>query len=128
MGKFPSEFKYSESHEYVSINGTIATIGITDYATEQLGDVVYVELPKVGDNLTKDSTFGVVESVKAVSDLYLPVTGKVLEVNETLSDNPELLTEEPYGRGWIVRVEMGDDYETKELMDAAAYEEFVGNQ
>jgi glycine cleavage system H protein len=125
MEDFPQELKYSESHEYVLVEGNVATIGITDYAAEQLGDIVYVELPKVGDTLTSGDSFGVIESVKAVSDLYLPVNGKVVGINENLTEHPELLTEDPYERGWIVKLELDDPLEAEDLMDAEAYAAFV---
>jgi glycine cleavage system H protein len=125
MEDYPQELKYSESHEYVFVEGNTATIGITDYAAEQLGDIVYVELPKVGDTLTSGDSFGVIESVKAVSDLYLPINGKVVAINENLVEHPELLTEDPYERGWIVKIEMDDTSEAEDLMDAEAYGAFV---
>lgn len=125
MGDFPLEFKYSESHEYVKVDGNVVTIGITDYAADQLGDIVYVELPKVGSTLAIGSSFGVVESVKAVSDLYMPVSGKVIEINEALSDNPEILTEDAYDNGWMIKVELDDPLEVDALMSSSAYKNFV---
>jgi glycine cleavage system H protein len=127
MGDFPLEFKYSESHEYVKADGNILTIGITDYAAEQLGDIVYVELPKVGTILAIGSSFGVVESVKAVSDLYMPVSGKIIETNESLSDNPEILTEDAFEKGWMIKVEVDDLSEFDSLMSASAYGNFVSS-
>lgn len=125
MGDFPLEFKYSESHEYVKVDGNVVTIGITDYAADQLGDIVYVELPKVGSTLAIGSSFGVVESVKAVSDLYMPVSGKVIEINEALADNPEILTEDAYDNGWMIKVELEDPLEVDALMSSSAYKNFV---
>lgn len=127
MGDFPLEFKYSESHEYVKVDGNVLTIGITDYAAEQLGDIVYVELPKVGTVLAIGSSFGVVESVKAVSDLYMPVSGKIIEINESLSDNPEILTEDAFEKGWMIKVEVDDLSEVDSLMSASAYGNFVSS-
>ena len=127
MGDFPLEFKYSESHEYVKADGNVLTIGITDYAAEQLGDIVYVELPKVGTILAIGSSFGVVESVKAVSDLYMPVSGKIIEINESLSDNPEILTEDAFEKGWMIKVEVDDLSEFDSLMSASAYGNFVSS-
>lgn len=127
MGDFPLEFKYSESHEYVKADGNILTIGITDYAAEQLGDIVYVELPKVGTVLAIGSSFGVVESVKAVSDLYMPVSGKIIEINESLSDNPEILTEDAFEKGWMIKVEVDDLSEFDSLMSSSSYGNFVSS-
>ena len=127
MGDFPLEFKYSESHEYVKADGNVLTIGITDYAAEQLGDIVYVELPKVGTILAIGSSFGVVESVKAVSDLYMPVSGRIIEINESLSDNPEILTEDAFEKGWMIKVEVDDLSEFDSLMSASAYGNFVSS-
>ena len=123
--EFPKGLRYSQEHEWVAVSGDIATIGITDYAQEQLGDVVYVELPAVGKVLNKDETFGVVESVKAVSDIYAPVSGTVTEVNAELPNTPELVNADPYGKAWMVRVQLSNPQEVDELMDAAAYQKFV---
>jgi glycine cleavage system H protein len=125
MENFPEEFLYSESHEYVLIEGKIATVGVTDYAAEQLGDIVYVELPELGAIYTVGDSFGVIESVKSVSDLYAPLTGKVIEVNESLQDHPEIVTESPYERGWIVKFEIDDTSELENLMKAEDYASFV---
>jgi glycine cleavage system H protein len=121
----PKELRYSREHEWVAVEEGVATIGITDYAQEQLGDVVYVELPEVGVHVTKDEPFGVVESVKAVSDVYAPVSGTVVEVNGPLADSPETVNEDPYGDAWMIRVEMSDPGELDELMTAAEYATFV---
>jgi len=122
---FPEELKYSETHEYVAMDGKIATIGVTDYAVEQLGDIVYVELPKIGDTFTSGDNFGVIESVKAVSDLYMPVSGKVVEINENLSEKPELLNEDTYERGWMVKIELDEIHEVEDLMASKDYTNFV---
>ena len=126
--EFPEGLKFSKEHEWVLVDGTIATIGITEYAQEELGDIVYVELPEVGDKLIKDDPFGAVESVKAVSDVFAPVSGTVLEVNDALPDSPETINEDAYGDGWMVRVEMTDVDDLKDLMTADEYAEFVEQQ
>lgn len=118
---YPDDLRYSKEHEWVRVDGSRATVGITSFATDELGDIVFVELPEVGAALTQFGTFGVVESVKAVSDLYAPISGEVVEVNEALRDTPELLNSDPFGEGWIARVEMADDGELDALMDAEAY-------
>ena len=123
--EFPKELRYSREHEWVAVEENIATIGITDYAQDQLGDIVYVELPEVGTQVTKDEAFGVVESVKAVSDIYAPVSGTVTEVNVGLPDSPETINEDPYGDAWMIRVEMSDPEELEDLMKAAEYKKFV---
>ena len=123
--EFPKELRYSREHEWVAVEENIATIGITDYAQEQLGDVVYIELPEVGAQVTKDEAFGVVESVKTVSDIYAPVSGTVTEINIPLPDSPETINEDPYGDAWMIRVEMSDPGELEDLMTAAEYKEFV---
>ena len=118
---FPDDLRYSKEHEWVRADGTRATIGITSFAADELGDIVFVELPEVGTSLSQFQTFGVVESVKAVSDLYSPVSGEVVEVNEALRDAPELLNSDAFGEGWIAKVELADQAELDALMDAAAY-------
>ena len=123
--EFPTGLRYSQEHEWVGVDGDIATIGITDYAQEQLGDVVYVELPAAGKVLNKDDTFGVVESVKAVSDIYAPVSGTVTETNADLPNAPELVNADPYGKAWMIRVRLSNPQEVNEMMDAAAYQKFV---
>ena len=126
--EFPEDYKYSKEHEWVLVEGNVATIGITDFAQEQLGDIVFVELPAVGDKVSKEDAFGVVESVKAVSDIYAPVSGKVLEVNDDLPENPEMLNEDAYGDGWIIKIEMSDPEELGDLLSAAEYEEYVAEE
>jgi len=123
--EIPKELRYSEEHEWAMDDENIATIGITDYAQEQLGDIVYIELPETGTQVTKGDKFGVVESVKAVSDLYSPVTGTVVTVNTGLPNTPETVNEEPYGDGWMIRVEMSNPEELDDLMTAAEYEKFI---
>ncbi|HVL54772.1 MAG TPA: glycine cleavage system protein GcvH [Vitreimonas sp.] len=118
----PDELRYTKDHEWVRVDGDEATVGITQYAADQLGDIVFVELPTAGASLEQFGTFGVVESVKAVSDLFAPLAGEVLEVNGELSSRPELVNEEPYGGGWMVRVRVAEPAQVDELLDAAAYE------
>jgi len=119
---YPSELKYSPKHTWVKVDGNVATIGITFYAQEQLGDLVFVELPEVGATISKDAAAGVVESAKVASDFIAPVSGKVLEVNTELDDSPELMNEDCYGKGWFAKVELSDAGEVASLLDAAAYE------
>ena len=126
--EFPEDLKYSKEHEWVLVEDNVATVGITDYAQDQLGDIVFVELPAIGDKVSKEDAFGVVESVKAVSDIYAPVSGKVLEVNDDLPDNPEMVNEDPYGDGWMIKIEMNDPEELQDLMTAAEYEEYVAEE
>jgi glycine cleavage system H protein len=121
----PEDLKYTRDHEWARIQGGRVTVGITDFAQDQLGDVVYVELPDVGEMVKKGEAFGVVESTKAVSDLFAPVSGKVVEVNSPLADGPETVNEDPYEEGWMIVVEVGDTKELADLMDAAAYRKFV---
>ncbi len=121
----PAGFYYSEDHEWVKVEEGVGTIGITDFAQDELGDIVFVELPQVGDEFDKEDNFGVIESVKAVSDLYMPVSGEVVEVNEDLLDQPELVNEDPYEDGWIVKVSLSDESELDELMDADEYSSFL---
>ena len=126
--EFPEDLKYTKEHEWILVEGTSAIVGITDYAQDRLGDVVYVEMPAVGDKVSKEDAFGVVESVKAVSDVYAPVSGKVLEVNDDLPDNPHMINEDPYGDGWLIKVEMSDPDEVAELMTAEEYKEYVAEE
>ena len=122
---FPEDLQYTRDHEWTRLQGNRITVGITDFAQDQLGDVVYVELPEVGDVVKKGEAFGVVESTKAVSDLFAPVSGKVVEVNAPLADAPETVNEDPYEEGWMIVVEISDPKELAELMDAATYRKFV---
>lgn len=121
----PSELKYSKEHEWVRVTDEVATIGITDFAQEELGDIVNVELPDEGDTFAKDEAFGAIESVKASSEVFCPVGGKVVEINEPLFDTPELLNEDPYDEGWMVKVQLGDPSDLDGLMDAAAYQQYI---
>jgi len=121
----PDDLRYSKEHEWVRVDGSTATIGITSFAADELGDIVFVELPEPGASLSQFATFGVVESVKAVSDLYAPISGTVSEVNAALRDQPELLNTDAFGAGWIARVELADPTELDALMDAAAYAELT---
>jgi glycine cleavage system H protein len=122
MSHTPKDLKYTKEHEWVRVEGNRAYIGITDFAQSELGDVVFVELPETGTEVEQNSTFGTVESVKTVSDLYVPVSGKVVEVNTELVDSPELVNEDPYGKGWMIVVEMKDPTELDTLLTAEQYE------
>jgi len=124
----PEELRYSEEHEWVQIANGVATIGITDHAQHELGDIVFVELPAPGTVLGKSATLGVVESVKAVSDVYAPIGGTVVTVNERLTANPEILNEDPYGEGWMVKVQVTDANDVDTLMSATQYREFVAQE
>ncbi len=119
--KTPSELRYTEDHEWLRPDGKSGRVGITDFAQDQLGDVVFVELPEVGRAVKQGEAFGVVESVKSVSDVFAPITGKVVAVNQALVDSPELVNQDPYGQGWIVEIEIADDGEVQALLDAQAY-------
>lgn len=121
----PSDLRYTKEHEWIRIEGDTGLVGITDFAQSQLGDIVLVELPQVGLEISKADSFGVVESVKTVSDLYAPVGGKVLEVNDMLLESPELVNEDPYGEGWIVKFKILDTADLKDLMDAKSYQAYV---
>lgn len=121
----PKELKYSKDHEWIRVEGNVATIGITDFAQSQLGDVVFVELPEVGAEIAIEAGFSVVESVKAVSDVYAPISGKVIEVNEALSDAPETVNQDAYGNGWIAKFEITNTAELGELLDSEAYAKLV---
>ena len=123
----PDDLRYSAEHEWVRVNGTIAEVGITDFAQDSLGDIVYVQLPEVGAAVARDEACSEVESTKSVSSIYAPVSGTVVEVNEALTNTPELLNSDPFGAGWIFRVEMSDAAELDTLLDAAAYEALVAS-
>jgi glycine cleavage system H protein len=123
---FPSELKYTKDHEWVKINGDEAYIGITDFAQRELGDIVYIDINTIGDEVKKDDVFGTVEAVKTVSDLFMPVTGTILEVNAALNDNPELVNTDAYGEGWMVKVSVADAAEIEGLLDAEGYKTLVG--
>ena len=121
----PADLRYTKDHEWVRLDGDEATVGITDYAADQLGDIVFVELPDVGKALDQFAPFGVVESVKAVSDLYAPVGGEVVGTNDELAGKPEVVNSDPYGAGWMVRVRLADSSQIDELLDAAAYDDLI---
>jgi glycine cleavage system H protein len=123
---FPSELKYTKDHEWISVSGNEATIGITDFAQRELGDIVYVDINSVGSEVAKEEVFGTVEAVKTVSDLFMPLTGAILEINSELNDNPELVNSDPYGKGWMVKVTIADVSETDGLLSAEDYKALVG--
>ncbi len=122
----PDNLKYTKDHEWVKIEGDTATIGITDFAQNELGDIVFVEVDTVGENLDKEETFGTIEAVKTVSDLFMPLGGEVLEFNEDLESAPDIINKDPYGDGWIVKIKIGDESETGDLLSADEYKELVG--
>lgn len=122
---FPEDLKYTTEHEWIRVEGDIATVGITDFAQEQLGDIVFVELPEEDESIEKGDTFGVVESTKSVSDLYVPLSGTVVESNDPLLDSPEVINEDPYGEGWMIRIKLKSPDEVKELLDAKAYQKLI---
>ena len=125
---YPDDFFFAESHEWIKIEGDTGTVGITDFAQKQLGDVVYVELPETGAVFDFHQSFGVVESVKAVSDIYSPIAGEVIEVNSGLNDSPELLNEDPHGSGWIMKIKVRDKSELQNLLSISDYEKFLESQ
>jgi glycine cleavage system H protein len=122
---YPASFRYTKQHEWVDVKGDVASIGVTDYAQQELGDVVFVELPKVGSHITAGKSLGTVESVKAVSEIYAPVSGEVTEANEELHNTPEKINSDPHGAAWLVRVKLSNASEVSGLLDAAAYEAFI---
>ena len=121
-----ADLKYTKDHEWISIDGDSATIGITDYAQGELGDIVYVEIESLGEQLDKEEIFGSVEAVKTVSDLFLPVSGEITKMNEGLEDNPELINDDPYGEGWIIKMKISDQNELSDLLSADSYKELIG--
>ncbi|RZK60040.1 MAG: glycine cleavage system protein GcvH [Pedobacter sp.] len=123
---FPSELKYTKDHEWVSISGNEATIGITDFAQRELGDIVYVDINSVGTEVSKEEVFGTIEAVKTVSDLYMPVTGTILTVNDELNNGPELVNSDPYGNGWIIKISISNSAELDGLLSADDYKALVG--
>ena len=125
---YPSDYRYTNEHEWVCVEGDVATVGITDYAQHELGDVVYVEMPKPGTKLDAGQSFGTVESVKAVSDIYAPVSGEVTEVNSALAETPETINKDPHGKAWLIKLKLANSSEVGKLMDAAAYEAFLAGQ
>ena len=122
----PSELKYTKDHEWIKIDGNMATIGITDFAQGELGDIVYVEVETVDETLDQEEVFGTVEAVKTVSDLFLPLSGKIVEFNEALEDEPEKVNTDPYGEGWMVKIELSDPSQIDGLLSAEAYKELIG--
>ena len=125
MANVPEDLQYSKDHDWVRVEGDVAVVGITDYAQNSLGDVVYVEVPKVGESFSAHESFGSVESVKAVSEIFTPVSGEVVSVNEALQDEPEKVNQEPYGAGWMIRIRMSNPGEVDSLLSAAEYEDFT---
>lgn len=121
----PEELKYTKNHEWVRIEGDTATVGVTDYAQGELGDIVFIEIEVEGESLDKDEAFGTVEAVKTVSDVYMPVSGEVIEVNPKLEEAPEMLNQDPYGEGWMIKIKMADANEADNLMDATKYKEII---
>jgi glycine cleavage system H protein len=125
MSNIPENLRYSRDHEWLRIDGDTAVVGITDYAQNSLGDVVYLDLPRVGDKFDAHAGFGSVESVKAVSEIFMPVAGEVIEVNEAVNDAPEMVNQDPYGEGWMIKLKVTNPGEVDALMSAAEYEEFI---
>lgn len=124
---FPDNLKYTKDHEWIRIEGNIATIGITDFAQGELGDIVYVDIPSLNKSLKKEAVFGTVEAVKTVSDLFLPISGKITEINPQLNDKPEMVNKDPYGEGWMVKISIENPDDAKELLDAESYKKLVGH-
>ncbi|MEJ6759217.1 MAG: glycine cleavage system protein GcvH [Flavobacteriales bacterium] len=124
--QFPENLKYSKDHEWIRVEGDVAYIGITDFAQGELGDIVFIDVDTEGEELGRDEVFGSVEAVKTVSDLYLPVAGEILEINDGLEDAPESVNEDPYGKGWMVKIKVSNPAELEELMDVAAYQALLG--
>ena len=124
--QFPETLFYTTDHEWIRIEGDIATVGITEFAAGELGDIVYVEIETEGESLDRNEVFGTVEAVKTVSDLYMPIAGEIIELNEALADDPELVNKDPYGEGWMVKIRLSETAEDAELLNAAAYTEQVG--
>ena len=125
---FPNDLRYTKDHEWVRVEGDQAVVGITGYAQDELGDVVYIDLPSEGDQVTKKEVFGTVESVKAVSDLYTPLSGVLVKVNQALEDQPELVNQDPYGEGWLIVIKFGGQAELEDLLDAEAYGSYVAGE
>jgi len=124
---FPSELKYTKNHEWLRIEGDQAYIGITDFAQKELGDIVFIEVETVGESLNQQDVFGTIEAVKTVSDMYMPVSGEVLEFNPDLESSPEIINSDPYGKGWVIKIKLTNSDEIKELLDAKAYTELIGS-
>jgi len=125
---FPSNLKYTKEHEWVAVDGDVATVGVTDHAQDALGDIVYLgDFPEVGDDVMRDDVIGVVESVKATSDIFAPISGDIVEINETLEDTPEVVNESPYDKGWLLKISVGDDTELDDLLDVKAYQALLAD-
>ena len=122
----PAELRYTKEHEWIRVEGDVAYVGITDYAQSELGEIVFVDINTQGETVGQDEVFGSVEAVKTVSDLNMPVTGEVLEINETINDQPELVNNDPYGEGWMIKISIADAAELDNLLDAAAYQALIG--
>ena len=125
--KIPEELKYTEEHEWIKIDGNTATIGITDFAQGELGDIVYIDIDSIGNELDGNEIFGTVEAVKTVSDLFMPIKGKVLEVNSNIESTPEIVNEDPYGNGWIIKIEISEDQDISNLLSAQEYKKMIDN-
>ena len=121
----PENLKYTKDHEWISIQGDVATVGITDFAQGELGDIVYVEIEKIGENFSKEEVFGTVEAVKTVSDLFMPLTGEIIDINEELNENPELVNEDPYGQGWMIKIKLNSS-DISDLLNSEQYKKLVG--
>ena len=121
----PVNLNYTKDHEWISIEGTVATVGITDFAQGELGDIVYVEIEKIGENFSKEEVFGTVEAVKTVSDLFMPLTGEIIDINETLNEKPELVNEDPYGKGWMIKIKTNSS-DTSDLLNSEEYKKLIG--
>jgi glycine cleavage system H protein len=124
----PENLRYTKDHEWIRVEGDSGTVGITDHAQEELGDIVYVELPKVGAKLEQSSSFGSVESVKAVSDIYCPVSGEIADINQALAESPEKVNDDPYGDGWLIKLKLANVAQLDQLMTAAQYTEYIGSE
>jgi glycine cleavage system H protein len=125
---YPADYRYTKDHEWIKVEGSVGTIGITDYAQSELGDVVFAELPKVGVTMKAGESFGTIESVKAVSEIFTPVSGEITEINSKLVDTPEIINKDPHGSAWLVKIRLSDPKELSALMDAAAYETYIAAQ
>jgi glycine cleavage system H protein len=125
---YPADYRYTKDHEWIKVEGSVGTIGITDYAQHELGDVVFVELPRVGAQIKTGQSFGTVESVKAVSDIFSPVSGEVVETNHLLSDSPEKINQDPHASAWLIKVKLADSKEVSPLMDATAYQAYIAEK
>jgi glycine cleavage system H protein len=125
---YPADYRYTKDHEWIKVEGPVGTIGITDYAQSELGDVVFAELPKLGVTMKARESFGTIESVKAVSEIFTPVSGEITEINSKLVDTPEIINKDPHGSAWLVKIRLSDPKEVSALMDAAAYESYIAAQ